>query len=283
MAQQSSFERSYWYSAEFFDGDAHRLVYTYPHANYRYGMHAHQFYEINIITAGEGEHRVEDAALPVRAGDVFVLPPEIRHCYVGRERIDVYHVLLSPGFLQKYRDELSALPGFSALFDIEPFLREAAGKRYNLHLSAAQLQEVQGQLQEIALAQQQGLYVHQTLLTLPFVSRLCLWFKERLEAHPSTGTRAAELLAILEHVQANLEEKLTLEQLAAFANMSRATLSRLFRAELHCSPMAYVMRCRVEKAQRLLAQGKYSKSEIAQLCGFYDSAHMNRNLRFARG
>ena len=283
MAENSSFKKIYWYSGDFFDEGSAQQVHVYLHANYRYTMHAHQFYEINIITAGEGEHLIEGAVLPTGAGDVFVIPPEIRHCYVGREHLDVYHVLLSPIFLQKYREELSALSGFAALFDIEPYLRGTAGKRCNLHLSPAELQEISEVLHEISVAQQKGEYMHQTLLTLPLVSRLCLLFDGKMHAAQAPGGGDAELLRILEFVRENLGEKLTLARIAAFGNMSRATLTRRFRAALHCAPMEYVLSCRVQRARELLAAGEYSKSEIAQLCGFYDSAHMNRNLKSAHG
>ena len=283
MAENSSFEKVYWRSEEFFTRERGQQVHVYLHADYRYTMHAHQFYEINIITAGEGEHRIEGACLPVGTGDVFVIPPEIRHCYEGRGRVDVYHVLLAPAFLQKYRDELSSLPGFSALFDIEPYLRGAAGKRCNLHLGAAELQSIGEVLREIEAAQREEEFAHQALLTLPLVSRLCLLFSGKMHAPHAPGGRDAELLRILEFIRESLGEKLTLSRIAVFGNMSRATLTRLFRAALQCSPMEYVLSCRVARAKELLGEGKYSKTEIAQLCGFYDVAHMNRNLRPRRG
>lgn len=281
MAENSSFEKTYWYSEDFFSGTG-QLVHVYLHADYRYTMHAHQFYEINIITAGEGEHHIENATLPTGAGDVFVIPPEIRHCYVGKERLDVYHVLLSPAFLQKYREEFSVLPGFAALFDIEPYLRGTAGKRCNLHLNSAEQTQIAEVLREIAAAQREGAYTHQTLLTLPLVSRLCLLFSGKMHASHTPARGDGELLRILEFMQENLDEKLTLAQIAAFGNMSRATLTRRFRTALHCSPMEYLLACRVEHARELLALGVHSKSEIAQLCGFYDAAHLNKNLK-ARG
>lgn len=278
MANKDSFEKNYWYTDELFEGEG-QLVHVYLHADYRYNMHAHQFYELNIITAGEGEHRIEDACLPTVVGDTFVIPPNVRHCYVGKTRLDVYHVLLAPVFLQKYRKELSSLPGFSALFDIEPYLRGAAGTRCNLHLEPAEQKMISELLHEIAVAQSEGLYTHQTLLTLPLLSRLCLLFSRKMNAPQRPEAEDAELLRIMEYVKANLGEKLTLAHIAAFGNMSVATLTRRFRRVLGRSPMEYVLACRVARARELLAEQRHSKSEVAQLCGFYDSAHMNRNFR----
>ena len=43
--------------------------------------------------------------------------------------------------------------------------------------------------------------------------------------------------------------------------------------------MEYVNKRRIELAKSYLKEGKLSKSEIAQACGFYDSAHLNKNLK----
>ena len=80
------------------------------------------------------------------------------------------------------------------------------------------------------------------------------------------------------YVQKHIDSKLTLELLCAKAHMSKATLNRLFREAINVSPMQYVTRCRLAKARELLATGAYTKAEIAQSCGFYDVAHMNKYL-----
>lgn len=61
--------------------------------------------------------------------------------------------------------------------------------------------------------------------------------------------------------------------------MSIATLNRRFNDLLKTSPMNYVMDCRIQKAIELIEENKYSKTEIAQLCGFYDLSHMNKYLK----
>ena len=38
------------------------------------------------------------------------------------------------------------------------------------------------------------------------------------------------------------------------------------------------MECRILKAKELLKQKKFSKTEIAQICGFFDITHLNKYL-----
>ena len=251
------------------------LVHAYPHPNYKLKMHAHQFCEINIITSGEGRHYIGDTSLPVHVGDVFIIPPEMPHGYFSEGTLDIAHVLLSNGFLSRYREELSDLPAFSLLFDIEPEVRRSSGRNYNLHIDTHRLFGINEQLSRIIRAETDGEYVFENVLTLGLIGRLGELLRKSIRK--DAGERS-EILSVMEYVRENLEQKLTLSLLAEKANMSTATLSRHFREVVHTSPMQYVTACRTSLARELMAEGKLSKSEIAQSCGFFDVSHMNKYL-----
>ena len=265
----------YYREQDCFTAAPHHLVHAYPHPNYKLKMHAHQFCEINIITSGEGRHYIGDTSLPVHVGDVFIIPPEMPHGYFSEGTLDIAHVLLSNGFLSRYREELSDLPAFSLLFDIEPEVRRSSGRNYNLHIDTHRLFGINEQLSRIIRAETDGEYVFENVLTLGLIGRLGELLRKSIRK--DAGERS-EILSVMEYVRENLEQKLTLSMLAEKANMSTATLSRHFREVVHTSPMQYVTACRISLARELLAEGKLSKSEIAQSCGFFDVSHMNKYL-----
>ena len=99
-------EQIYFSEKEYFDGKFN-FIHTYLHTNYKYKMHSHQFYEINIIVSGEGRHYIENTSLETGVGDVFVLPPEVRHGYFSEGRLDIYHILIKKDFLVRYAEELA--------------------------------------------------------------------------------------------------------------------------------------------------------------------------------
>lgn len=270
-------KRSYFADRDCFTAAPWHLVHAYDHHNYQFKMHAHAFYEMNIITAGEGRHYIEDTYLEARVGDVFVLPPEVAHGYYSEGVLDICHVLLRAEFLARYRAELSALPGFALLFDIEPQIRRSSGQSFQLHIEEQQLLEVIAKARQIMEAERCEEYALEGVLTLGFIGNLGKLLQQRVENSGDTAQRG-ELLRVLEHIRDNLDRKLTLPELAAKANMSTATLNRHFREILHTSPMQYVLQCRLANAHELLARGELSKTEIAQACGFYDVAHMNKYL-----
>lgn len=265
----------YYREQDCFTAAPHHLVHAYPHPNYKLKMHAHQFCEINIITSGEGRHYIGDTSLPVHVGDVFIIPPEMPHGYFSEGTLDIAHVLLSNGFLSRYREELSDLPAFSLLFDIEPEVRRSSGRNYNLHIDTHRLFGINEQLSRIIRAETDGEYVFENVLTLGLIGRLGELLRKSIRK--DAGERS-EILSVMEYVRENLEQKLTLSMLAEKANMSTATLSRHFREVVHTSPMQYVTACRTSLARELMAEGKLSKSEIAQSCGFFDVSHMNKYL-----
>ncbi len=265
----------YYREQDCFTGAPHHLVHAYPHLNYTIKMHAHQFCEINIITGGEGRHYIGDTSLPARVGDVFIIPPEVPHGYFSEGTLDISHVLLSAGFLSRYREELSELPAFSLLFDIEPEVRRSSGRNYNLQIGTHKLFEITEQLARIVRAEGAEEYAYANILTLGFIGRLGELLRKEMQKGAPEHT---DILRVMEFIRENLEQKLTLSLLAEKANMSTATLSRHFREVLHVSPMQYVTACRISLARELLAEGKLNKTEIAQSCGFFDVSHMNKYL-----
>ena len=265
----------YYREQDCFTEAPHHLVHAYPHPNYTIKMHSHQFCEINVIVGGEGRHYIGDTSLPARVGDVFIIPPETPHGYYAEGTLDISHVLLRAEFLSRYREELAELPAFSLLFDIEPEVRRSSGRNYNLRIGTHKLFEITEQLSRIVRAEGAKEYAYQNVLTLGFIGRLGELLRSSMQKSAPEHT---EILRVMEFIKENLEQKLTLPQLAAKANMSTATLNRHFREVLHTSPMQYVTACRLSHARELLAAGGMSKTEIAQASGFFDVSHMNKYL-----
>ena len=84
-------------------------------------------------------------------------------------------------------------------------------------------------------------------------------------------------------ISTHLAEPLTLTMIAEAAAVSPPHLVRLFRSQLHTTPMAYLWERRVAAGIELLRQTGLSVGEIAQCCGFLTSHHFSRRVRQATG
>lgn len=93
------------------------------------------------------------------------------------------------------------------------------------------------------------------------------------------GLTPNALKRVRDYVEANLEAKIELADLAALANLSRCHFAYAFKQSLGCTPHRYVMSRRLEKGRELLAQDQLPISEIALATGFADQSHFSRCFR----
>jgi AraC family transcriptional regulator len=98
-----------------------------------------------------------------------------------------------------------------------------------------------------------------------------------------TAFTADHYARVLDHVEANLERAITVEELADKAAMSPFHFSRLFKETIGQSPGQFVMAMRIERARKLLSSPRLALGEVALRCGFADQAHFSRAFKQAAG
>ena len=84
---------------------------------------------------------------------------------------------------------------------------------------------------------------------------------------------------VAEYLQANPGTRESLDQLAGRFYISRSWLSRIFREVTGFSVSEYANMVRVKRAQKLLAHGDYSVTEISELVGFESITYFERIFR----
>jgi len=84
--------------------------------------------------------------------------------------------------------------------------------------------------------------------------------------------------SLLDYVRTHLTEPLAVEDLARLSGMSPRNFSRVFLAEVGCTPAKAVERVRVEAARAALETSTRSVAEVALRTGFGDAERMRRAL-----
>ncbi|MBT8494242.1 MAG: AraC family transcriptional regulator [Deltaproteobacteria bacterium] len=79
-------------------------------------------------------------------------------------------------------------------------------------------------------------------------------------------------------VHDNLVESISLDQLAAEADLSRFHAARLFKKHVGASPHRYQLLVRLDRAKSLLSEG-HSCSWVANELGFCDQSHLHRHFK----
>lgn len=82
-----------------------------------------------------------------------------------------------------------------------------------------------------------------------------------------------------ERIHQQLDQPLTLAEMAGWVNLSPYHFARLFRATFGCAPYQYVQEQRLIRARDLLRQPGHKITAIALTCGFNDSSQFSRAFK----
>lgn len=81
---------------------------------------------------------------------------------------------------------------------------------------------------------------------------------------------------MLNYIQSNYNEKITLKNISAAANISERECIRCFKKNLNTTPFKYLMEYRIETAANMLLHTEKSLTEIALHTGFNTSSYFSR-------
>jgi AraC-like DNA-binding protein len=102
-------------------------------------------------------------------------------------------------------------------------------------------------------------------------------------ATPHVWTQDERMKKVLDHIHHHLDHSIDVDQLASVACISKPYLIRLFKREFGTSPVQYINKKKVEKAQLLLFSTDKPVKEIAYVMGFSDHSYFIRLFRKLTG
>ena len=85
-----------------------------------------------------------------------------------------------------------------------------------------------------------------------------------------------EVQLVLAYIHEHYVERITLQELADYACLNEAYLSRIFKIETHKTLNNYLNELRISKAKQLLKKRDIKVKEVAQLVGIKDQLYFNR-------
>jgi AraC-like DNA-binding protein len=97
---------------------------------------------------------------------------------------------------------------------------------------------------------------------------------------PSIDNR---ILKVIKHIDKNISEPLTNEDLCQVVNLATNSFARLFKENIGLSVQKYIQEKRIEHATLLLHHSNLGVDEIADKCGFYDRNHFSKLFKLYTG
>jgi AraC family transcriptional regulator len=97
------------------------------------------------------------------------------------------------------------------------------------------------------------------------------------------GLGSARLRKVKELVDANMEDDLSLDEMAQSVDLSTAHFARMFRKSTGETPHQFVLRQRIERAKAILRDRAVRVLDVAVACGFKNQQHFAQVFRDACG
>lgn len=245
--------------------------------------HTHEFGELVIIMRGRGIHFTSREKYPVCAGDAFVIDGTRAHGYEDTKDLELINILFDHARLQFPLLDAREMPGYHALFTLEPKYRKQHKFTSRLHLSTEDLaiaEAIVGRLNRECEEHQRGYIFTATALFMELIAYLSRCYSR---SQPHSSHSLLRLGEAMSHMERHYADEVSLTDLYRIAHMSRNTLSAHFRKALGYPPIEYLIRLRISKAAELLRGDVLSITQIAFSVGFSDSNYFARQFRKVMG
>lgn len=247
--------------------DSMQLLYVCKASREQGGMpsafHEHGHLELQYITEGEAVIRIDDRIYEVQPGDVVVYNSGSRHDETAEGGMCFYNCGIK-GVALPGRAEGALLP-----LEISPVLHTGdqqalVAKLFeSLHHQAVEGRSRGGQICH---------YLMGALLTL-------LLYEVPHEEEAASARLDEFFRQSKRYMEEHFTEELSIETLAAMARMSPSGFAHQFKKKVGISPLQYLIRCRIGRAQDLLISTRNSITDISIEVGYDNLSHFNNQFK----
>lgn len=244
--------------------DDYRIFHLTDRARRSFAFHYHDFYKVLVLLQGRVNYCVEGRSFSLEPNDVVLISEgELHHPEVlddsPYERIILY---LSPEFLRRYQEEADLLRCFrEAREHGSNVLRLPEGERSRL------LQAVQ---ELVRVSEGFGGALYRRAKLLEFLILLNRAVTDRDTRYiPQQPQSDGRIMPVLQYINQNLSQPMTVESLSQQFYISRYHLMHLFRSETGYTLLGYITEKRLHLSRQLLRQGR----SVTQAC--YEAGFTN--------
>lgn len=245
--------------------------------------HRHDFCELVVVTGGSAFHVLENDRFPVTAGDIFLLQGRQRHYFCDRRNLSLINVMYDSEKINLPENELRRMPGYCALFILEPTFRRQHRFASHLHLKRIALGRVERLIETMEEECTHQTAGYETVLRSKLLELIVLLSRSYVNAETTEATALLRAGKVIGALESEFRKDWKLDELVNISHMSRSTLMRVFRKATGQSPIEYLVRLRIQKSMKLLHNTNMNITEIAMEIGFNDSNYFTRQFRKTNG
>ena len=244
--------------------------------------HWHEEFEIGFVTEGSVVLGCGNRKYPLECGDIFFVNSNVLHS-MHRGGTSGRAVFKSVAF---HGSVISDDPNsvFYAKY-LLPILSDRNFREYILPKDSAYCQSMLEPLSkawELVYSEEPDYEIRvRNELSVLF----CLLNRSRQDAketalfRKSNDLQEKRVQILLDYLHTHYQDKITIEELAKAASISKTEVIRCFKAIMGVPPICYLNSYRLQRAAQMLTHTEKSVQEIADGCGFDDNSYFSKLFR----
>lgn len=241
-------------------------------------VHGHEdFYELVTVLDGSAEHIVDGERSVIGKGDVFVIGNGIGHGFENTKELRICNIMYRPECLFSGDMDIRTIPGFHALFLLEPYFNSTQRFQSRLRLTPADLSLVMPLIERAESEYTSDLPGRNTMV-LACVRQLAV-ILSRLYDCPTKPREIAGMADAAVFMETHFAETVSISEVIARSHYSQRHFIRLFTSAYGMTPQRYLLDVRIRHASAMLRDSGLSVTEIALRCGFGDPNYFSRIFR----
>ena len=247
------------------------------HADWNYKNVSSPFARIYLIHEGTAKVHLLNRTLDLKAGHLYIIPPFTLHTYECDAYFSLFyiHIYENPSshhsFFESYifpseliagsLDEMSV----KKLCEINP---EKGLKEYD----PSNYDNSPTLMRSISLYSQSPASI--ILETRGLLYLLCSRFLEK--AIIKNEITDGRIIKTIHYIRTHIEKPLSIEELSEICYLSKDHFIRLFKKELQQTPVQYINKKKIERAQLKMITGRQSVKDIAYELAFNNISYFNQ-------
>lgn len=245
-------------------------------------LHGHaDFSELTVCLKGQAIHTVGEERFEIHQGDVFVMGNGIVHGYEDTANFKICNIMFRPEVFLSEEYDVKRLPGFHALFLLEPLFNTAQGFQSRLHLDMEQYASLSRMI-EITIREYNSQNPGRKTLLLSYFLQIIVFLSRLYDQNPQYQD-INDIAAAAAFMENHFMEPLPMTRLLKETHYSQRHFIRLFQSAYQMPPQKYLLQIRLRHARYLLQETDLSITEIAHQCGFCDSNYFSRVFHAVNG
>lgn len=254
------------------------------HADWNWQNVSSPFTRIFLVTEGRAWLHLPKGKVELRPGYAYIVPAYTLHSYECDGDFALYYLHVHEGFKNvtdvfnayEFPSEVKADAVYESLFAAACQAYPDAGLPASNPISYdndSRLYAYIDKYSSLALHERMALRGFSLMLVARFLA----------EGEPRLWTKDERIMRIIHYINDHLCEPIEMDELADVACVTKSYLIRLFTKTLGVSPIRYVKRKKIERAQLMLMTEHIHVKEVAFRLGFDDHSYFIRLFKKVTG